>query len=174
MAIKKLVKTVAKKAVDKTKIVPKTAKKKVVAKKVATVAPKKVAVKTKVKAKVATKIVYDESSIKTLEGVKAVQAKKGMYVGNGPTAVLQLPQEIISNSVDEAIGGYCTKIDVTIEKDGSMSITDNGRGIPVGKIKHKGKMIGAAEISCTSLHSGGKMDTKAYAVSAGTNGQQVI
>ena len=160
-----MVKKIVKKAVKTTVV-----KKKAISVKKAVALPKKSAVKT-VKSKAP---IYNEKSIKTLDGIIAIKKKKSMYVGNGPTALLQLPQEIVSNSVDEAIGGHCNKIDLIIEKDGGMSVSDNGRGIPVGLVKHRGKMIGAIELACTGVHSGGKMDTDAYSVSAGTNGQQSI
>jgi DNA gyrase subunit B len=118
---------------------------------------------------------YNEKSMKTYEGVDAVRKRSGMFVGLGNAARHHLVYEILTNSVDEALGGYCDKIDVVLYKDGSLSIADNGRGIPWKKVAVKDKKgvsekVPACILAATSLHSGGKFDTKAYKVSAGTNG----
>lgn len=113
---------------------------------------------------------YSEKNIKSYEGVDAIKKRFQMYVGFGTDAINQLVYEILSNSIDEVLGGYCDKIDVSINEDNSISISDNGRGVPYKKIKYKNSMVSAAELICTSLHVGGKFNTKAYAVSAGTNG----
>jgi DNA gyrase subunit B len=167
MAIKKAIKTVKKKkaaAVTKKTVNKTITPKKVAAKKV--VKPKTNKVKTE-------KHVYSEKDIKTYEGVKAVQKRQEMYVGIGQQALWQLFYEIFSNSMDEALAEFCNKIDIVIETNGSMIISDNGRGLPYKNIKHKGKTISAAEQSCTSLHSGGKMDNSSYRISGGTNGLRI-
>lgn len=113
---------------------------------------------------------YTGKNMKVLEGVAAVQKRPGMYLGHGQEGILQCFYEIFSNSLDEALAGYATKIRVIYHKDKSIQVIDNGRGIPTDEVDHKGKMIPACILSCTVLHSSGKFDDETYEVSGGTNG----
>ena len=111
---------------------------------------------------------YGASSITVLEGLEAVRKRPGMYIGSVTTKGLNhLIYEIVDNSVDEHLAGFCTQITVTLEKDGSATIADNGRGIPVG-MHEKG--ISAERLVFTTLHAGGKFDNSAYKTSGGLHG----